>query len=142
MVSYRILPWSLKSGAAALLLALPCLVTMGCGSADKASKSDLEAERLAEALAQGPALYAENRCAECHGHDREGSELAPALRKLDEVWNEENLTRFLMDPRDSMARHPGVDGLQTTYPDDMPGLGPGTPESEARLLALFLIHQS
>lgn len=47
----------------------------------------------------GAMLYARQSCATCHGGNRQGSSLAPALVGIAGHWTVENLAAYLADPK-------------------------------------------
>ena len=54
-----------------------------------------------EIVRQGRQIFQSDACPTCHGRDRTGTNNGPSLQGLRSRWNEEDLIRFLRDPRSS-----------------------------------------
>ena len=69
--------------------------------------------------ADGATIYELQNCANCHGKDREGKSLGPALEGLAANWDEEGLARFFADPKPFLAEDARLEGLRKAYPAAM-----------------------
>ena len=111
------------------------LVGVGCTGED-APSSPVEA---APVRASGAQLYANQNCALCHGKNREGASLGPALEPGDGYWTVETLSSYLEDPRAYAAAHPEfADRRQETFRGVMPGY-PRLAAEERERLARWLL---
>lgn len=82
--------------------------------------------------------YVDWGCPLCHGDGREGTELGPALKNLEDSWDAENLAAYLRDPERFRREDPRVQELRTYYPEvTMPEYDRA--ESERRTLAEWLL---
>lgn len=87
-----------------------------------------EAER-SEVAGAAPQHYRDWGCPLCHGDDREGTELGPALTDLEEAWDVTTLAAYLQEPERFRRDDPRVRELRTYYPEvTMPGYDRAEPE--------------
>jgi hypothetical protein len=105
------------------------LLAAGCGGRETGG---------GESTGAAPQHYRDWGCPLCHGDDRQGSELGPALGELAEAWDVERLAAYLGDPEAFRLDDPRIRELQTYYPEvTMPGYDRSEPER--RELAAWLL---
>jgi cytochrome c2 len=113
----------------AALPVVSLVALLGCGSSS-----------LPPAPAPAGALYAAWNCGACHGESRQGTELAPSLRRLGASWDEDALTAFLADPDAAVATKPHLQAYRARFPAPMPPFQKA--EGERRTLAAWLLQES
>lgn len=85
------------------------------------------------------ALYVDLGCAKCHGDDRQGQRSGPALIKIADHWNEEELLEYLKSPRTFVESNPRLSYLDEQYPIAMPAYAT-TDEADLRKLAEYILN--
>ena len=85
------------------------------------------------------ALYVDLGCAKCHGDNREGQRSGPALIKIADHWNEDELLEYLRSPRTFVESNPRLSYLDEQYPIAMPAYA-STNEEDLRKLAEYILN--
>mgnify|MGYP003563964920 CR=1 FL=1 len=92
-----------------------------------------------ETVELGRQVYQAQACGGCHGDDRAGTELAPALTSVHLQWSPDRLETYLKHPESVTASEPRLKDLSSHWELEMPGVAEASAE-EVRALALFLLH--
>jgi mono/diheme cytochrome c family protein len=82
-------------------------------------------------------VYKEVNCTMCHGADRSGSTMAPALTGLNAYWDVGKLSQYLRDPEGYSAKDPRLSEQDQQYAMQMPPFE-GSDEELAALAAWLL----
>jgi cytochrome c553 len=90
-------------------------------------------------IARGKAHYKLYECARCHGENREGSDMAPALKDLTPFWSVDTLSDYIWNPSKYRAGDDHVRDLVERYAD-IPMPGYEIPEEDRRELAAWLLR--
>jgi len=69
--------------------------------------------------ASGDVIYALQNCANCHGEQREGTRLGPALQSLSTDWTRARLAEYLADPRALVESDERLAALDREFSSDM-----------------------
>lgn len=68
----------------------------------------------------GADVYLSAKCATCHGGEREGGSMAPALVGLTGNWDTTTLEQYLTDPEAYAANDPRLNAMASQYSLKMP----------------------
>ena len=72
-----------------------------------------------ESMSDAESLISKNKCMTCHGSNLEGTASAPSLQKVSEVWNREDLIKYLKNPG-TFSNDPRISKFKGTYRLGMP----------------------
>ncbi len=89
--------------------------------------------------ADGPALFKQVGCTDCHGPLGMGSPVGPPLRGLARHWTAESLSGFLADPDAVLEREPRLAELSYRFRNRMPSFAHLT-GSQRKTLARHLVE--
>lgn len=117
---------------AALCFAATLTACSGGEDADVADAGDTRP------LSAASTIYHAKQCAVCHPLDGTDSMAGPGLAGIHAVWNEDDLTEFLMDPPAYLAKSQRLNELVARYPMPMP-VPQGVSEEDANLMARWLL---
>ena len=69
---------------------------------------------------EGKAIYQETGCARCHGPDRNGGSMGPALKDLRSHWNQDELNSYISNPSVFREKSPRLKALSKQFESEMP----------------------
>ncbi len=91
-----------------------------------------------EEQSAGRRAFLSRACPDCHGTQRQGTQLGPPLINVSSHWDEASLVKFLRDPGSFVRSDERLRRLSDSYPADMPGL-PGASDEVLDSLAEYLL---
>ena len=68
----------------------------------------------------GKGIYQESGCGRCHGLDRTGGSMGPALKDLGSNWNRDELIRYIKSPTVFREKSPRLLALSQRFESEMP----------------------
>lgn len=108
------------------------------GESAEGGESEMGGEDSAPAgEVDGFMVYKEVNCTMCHGADRAGTTMAPALTGLEAYWDVEKLSQYLRDPETYAANDARLKDQDEQYDMQMPDFE-GSDEELAALAAWLL----
>jgi mono/diheme cytochrome c family protein len=108
------------------------------GAAGSPGTPGAEAGDAATLAAGGQDAYTAGNCSMCHGANREGGKLGPALAKLSVNWDKDKLVRYLADPEGYKAQDSRLSADAKKYPMNMPR--PRLTDEQLAALAAWLMQ--
>ena len=132
----------LVSAGIVVVTAAVLVVALGCGERAPTPPPGLNDAQLA-----GWQAYADLKCADCHGENRQGKRSGPPLSGLSQYWTADELVHYLSDPEAVVKANPRLAYKAEEYVISMPaisGKAPGygdkaTPENLAMLAEYMLV---
>lgn len=121
-------------GGLALVLSLGLLACNKGGGQQQAATNSASAEAL-----DGAAIYAKANCAMCHGVDRTGKPVGPALLTLKQNWTLGKLEEYLTDPQGFSDSDSRLSEQRQQYTMKMPA--PNISQEERHKLAQWLLGE-
>ncbi len=91
------------------------------------------------ALERGRQVYLAEDCGACHGPQFEGTEFAPALLNVADLWSADNLAAFLIEPMVDADYNPRLAEVADQYELEMPGVQDAS-EEQVSDLVVFLMN--
>lgn len=114
---------------------------LGLFACNKGGAQQQQAGTAASAAPEldGAAIYTKANCAMCHGIDRGGKPMGPALLTLKQNWTVDKLSEYLSDPAGFTANDSRLGAQQQQYSMKMPA--PNITKEERDTLAKWLLGQ-
>jgi cytochrome c553 len=110
------------------LSVLTLLLLASCGKTSNDSSMELP----------GRAIFEQQNCGLCHGHNAEGKATAPKLADLEDNWNKDQLVEYLKNPAQYAEEDPRLSSEGHKYPSMMPNYN-FVSESDLQILSEYLL---
>lgn len=90
------------------------------------------------AVERGRQVYLAEDCGACHGQELEGTDMAPALLDVADLWSPDRLAAYLIDPSVDADSNPRLADVTERYELEMPGVQEASEDQVADLITFLM----